>query len=162
MTLDVLVKGEPAPNFELADVNGSLIRLSDYYKKGPVVLSLLRGFFCMYCRAQLERMRDGYDEFKQRGAEILAIGPDTMEAFQRYWQTENIPFIGMPDQFYRVARMYRQEVNVLKVGRMPLNLVIDTEGNIRYLHYGASMMDIPGNDVLLRVIDEINASSKVP
>jgi peroxiredoxin len=33
-----------APDFELEDTNGRLVRLSDYHGKGPVVLALLRGF----------------------------------------------------------------------------------------------------------------------
>jgi peroxiredoxin len=35
--------GERAPDFELNDVNGNLVRLSDFHGK-PVVLSFLRGF----------------------------------------------------------------------------------------------------------------------
>ena len=33
-----------APDFELKDTRGNLVRLSDYTKRGPVVLVLLRGF----------------------------------------------------------------------------------------------------------------------
>jgi peroxiredoxin len=36
--------GEPAPDFELTDVEGRLIRLSDFHGKKPVVLAFLRGF----------------------------------------------------------------------------------------------------------------------
>ena len=33
-----------APDFELTDTHGNLVRLSDYRGKNPVVLVLLRGF----------------------------------------------------------------------------------------------------------------------
>jgi peroxiredoxin Q/BCP len=56
--------------------------------------------------------------------------------------------------------MYRQEVNLFKLGRMPLNCVIDQKGFVRYIHYGASMRDIPSNAELLHVIDELNAASE--
>jgi peroxiredoxin len=39
----LITPGELAPDFELKDVMGRLIRLSDFRGK-PVVLSLLRGF----------------------------------------------------------------------------------------------------------------------
>jgi len=104
-------------------------------------------------------MRDGYSEFTSRGAEILAIGPNTETAFRQYWRSENIPFIGLPDPDHRVAVKYRQEVNLFKLGRMPLVCVVDREGRIRYAHYGASMSDIPDNETLLKVIDELNAAS---
>jgi peroxiredoxin Q/BCP len=35
--------GEPAPEFELVDLNGKAIRLSDFRGR-PVVLAFLRGF----------------------------------------------------------------------------------------------------------------------
>lgn len=70
-----------------------------------------------------------------------------------------MPFIGLPDPDHRVALQYRQEVNLFKLGRMPLNCVVDPKGYIRYAHYGASMQDIPSNEELLQVIDELNKSS---
>jgi peroxiredoxin Q/BCP len=107
----------------------------------------------------LARLRGSYNEFTARGSEILAIGPATSEIFQRYWRNEKIPFIGLPDPTHAVAKMYRQEVNLFKLGRMPLICIIDKKSYIRYAHYGASMRDIPSNEELLHVIDELNASS---
>ena len=104
-------------------------------------------------------MREEYNAFTQRGAEILAVGPDKPELFVRYWANENIPYIGLPDPDHKVARMYRQEVNVFKLGRMPLVSVVDKSGRIRYVHYGALMSDIPSNEILFGVIDELNAAS---
>jgi len=87
------------------------------------------------------------------------VGPNDEGTFKRYWQTEHIPFIGLPDPDHSVARMYRQEVNLFKLGRMPLSCIIDTKGYVRYVRYGASMRDIPTNDELLNVIDQLNTSS---
>lgn len=104
-------------------------------------------------------MRDSYSAFTARGAEIVAVGPDNMVSFQNYWAKENIPFIGLPDPDHSVAKLYRQEVNLFKLGRMPLNCVVDVTGRIRFVHYGASMRDIPDNETLLNVIDQLNSSS---
>jgi len=102
-------------------------------------------------------MRDGYAEFVSRDAAILAIGTDSPDSFQAYWKKENIPYIGLSDPKASVPRMYRQEVNLFKLGRMPLNCVIDLEGKIRYLHYGSNMTDIPDNETFLQVIDQIKS-----
>jgi peroxiredoxin len=107
----------------------------------------------------LARLRDDYQRFTGRGAVILAVGPNDAGAFQRYWEKERIPFIGLPDPDHTVARLYRQEVNLFKLGRMPLNCIVDVKGYVRYAHYGASMRDIPSNRELFRVIDELNAAS---
>jgi len=106
------------------------------------------------------RLRDEYPQFTSRGAEILAIGPDDLNAFREYWTDKKLPFIGLPDPGHNVARRYRQEVNLFKLGRMPLVCIVDAKGLIRYAHQGKSMSDIPENKVLLHVIDELNASSK--
>lgn len=104
-------------------------------------------------------MRDGYEEFKGRGAEILAVGPNQPKDFEQYWADKKIPFIGLSDPDHSVARKYRQEVNLFKLGRMPLNCVVDANGYVRFAHYGTSMSDISSNEEFLQVIDELNAAS---
>lgn len=104
-------------------------------------------------------MRDRYAEFTAHGAEIIAVGPNDMSTFQRYWANENILYVGLPDPDHQVSKLYRQEVNLLKLGRMPLNCVVDINGRIRYVHYGSSMRDIPDNETFFNVIDQLNKSS---
>lgn len=105
-------------------------------------------------------MRDHYSQFVSHGAEILAIGPDALPQFKKYWAKENIPFVGLPDPDHLVAKTYKQEVNLFKLGRMPLNCIVDVNGYIRYVHYSISRSDIPDDETFLSVIDELNASSK--
>ena len=100
-------------------------------------------------------MRHDYALFQQRSAEIIALGPDGPNAFKRYWESEQIPFIGLPDIKSRIADIYYQEVNPLKLGRMPAIFVIDRQSMIRYAHYGDSMKDIPPNQVILDVLDQL-------
>jgi peroxiredoxin Q/BCP len=108
----------------------------------------------------LARLRDEYDKFTQRGADVLAVGPDSATAFRLYWETQKIPFTGLPDPGHEVALRYKQEVNLFKLGRMPLVMVVDRQGLIRYAHYGASMSDIPTNAELLDVIEQLTGTSK--
>ena len=42
--MKLLTPGEIAPEFELDDLHGNLVRLSDFRGKQPVVLAFLRGF----------------------------------------------------------------------------------------------------------------------
>ena len=91
--------------------------------------------------------------------EILAVGPNPLNTFEQYWHSEHIPFIGLPDPDHKIALQYRQEVNLFKLGRMPLSCIVDANGYIRYANYGTSMSDIPSNEELFQVIDELNKSS---
>jgi peroxiredoxin len=104
-------------------------------------------------------MRDDYEKFVSLDAEILAVGPNTETAFQQYWSKEKITYPGLPDPEHNVANLYKQEVNLFKLGRMPLVCIVDRTGRIRYVHYGTSMSDIPSNEVLFNVIGELNAAS---
>jgi peroxiredoxin Q/BCP len=106
----------------------------------------------------LARLRDDYTEFTSRSAEVIAIGPNGPGEFGRYWRSEQMPFIGIPDPRHRVARRYRQEVNLFKLGRMPLVAVVDAGGLLQYVHRADSMADIPENGVLLEVIERIRAT----
>ena len=108
----------------------------------------------------MARLRDGYLDFTSRGADVVTVGPDSALAFRAYWSAQEIPFVGLPDPGHAVAQRYKQEVNLFKLGRMPLVTVVDANGMIRFAHYGASMSDIPSNEELLDVIDQLNAASK--
>jgi peroxiredoxin len=100
-------------------------------------------------------LRRDHLEFERRGVAVLVIGPDGPNAFKRYWKENDIPFIGLPDLRSRVANRYEQEVNLFKLGRMPSLFAIDQDGLIRFAHYGDSMKDIPQNELVLSVFDEI-------
>lgn len=103
----------------------------------------------------MARLRDDYHEFIERGAEIIAVGPDGPAAFRAYWRVQRLPFVGLSDPGHRIALLYRQEVNLFKLGRMPLVTIIDRGGYLRHAHYGTSISDIPDNAQLLSVIDRI-------
>ncbi len=44
MKPDLITPGELAPDFELEDLHGNLVRLSGFRGSKPVVLAFLRGF----------------------------------------------------------------------------------------------------------------------
>jgi peroxiredoxin len=49
------------------------------------------------------QLRQDYDEFIARDAEVLVIGPDGPRAFIRTWQTEGFPFPGLADPQHTVG-----------------------------------------------------------
>lgn len=109
----------------------------------------------------MAQLRQDYDEFRKQQAEIVVIGPDSAAAFQDYFQRHELPFIGLPDPKASVLKLYGQEVNLFKLGRMPAQLIVDREGLVRYVHYGHNMADIPSNRELLELLDELNTGHLV-
>jgi peroxiredoxin len=106
----------------------------------------------------MAQLRQDYAEFVARDIEIVVVGPENAAAFAEYFRKESLPFIGLPDPTASVLKLYGQEVNLFKLGRMPAQVLIDRSGVARYVHYGHSMSDIPENAELLALGDEINAS----
>jgi peroxiredoxin Q/BCP len=104
----------------------------------------------------MAQLRQEYQEFLDRDAAIVVVGPDSQQAFKDYWRKENLPFFGLADPDHRVAKVYGQQVKLLKMGRMPAMMVIDRHGQVRHKHYGGSMSDIPPNAQILAILDELN------
>ena len=104
----------------------------------------------------MAQLRRDYPEFVKRDAEVIAIGPEKAEAFAKWWREHRMPFVGLPDPDHTVSKRYGQQVRLLKLGRLPAQLVIDRRGLIRYLHYGGSMSDIVENGELLAKLDQLN------
>ncbi len=106
----------------------------------------------------MAQLRQDYGKFAAREAEVIVIGPEDAEAFARYWEEHRLPFVGLPDPKHTVLKLYGQEVNLFKLGRMPAQAIIDQDGIVRWIHYGHSMSDIPPNEELLALLDELNST----
>ena len=104
----------------------------------------------------MAQLRQDHEAFAARDTEVVAIGPEKPEAFRKYWDGKDFPFLGLPDPERLVLRLYGQQVKILKLGRMPAQVLVDREGLIRYVHYGSSMSDIPSNLEILSLIDGLN------
>jgi peroxiredoxin Q/BCP len=106
----------------------------------------------------MAQLRQDYSQFAARDIEVVVVGPEDAKAFATYFVNESLPFIGLPDPKASVLKRYGQEVNLFKLGRMPAQVLIDKAGVARYVHYGHNMSDIPKNEELLALGDEINRS----
>lgn len=106
-------------------------------------------------------MRQDYQKFVERNTEIITIGPEDASAFKDWWHDHQMPFIGIPDPQHDVAKLYSQQFNLFKGGRLPALSVIDKEGKIRFMHYAALPSDIPPNEQVLNLLDGINKDTPV-
>jgi peroxiredoxin len=104
----------------------------------------------------MAQLRQEYQEFVKRDAEVIAIGPENSKVFADWWHEHEMPFTGLPDPEHSVSKLYGQEVKIFKLGRMPAQLIIDKKGFIRYKHYGSSMSDIAENSEILSKLDQLN------
>lgn len=103
----------------------------------------------------MAQLRQDFPEFEKRNALIVVLGPEDAATFAHYFRENDLPFIGLPDPSHSVLKLYGQEVNLFKLGRMPAQVMIDRTGIVRYAHYGHSMADIPSNASLLRLLEDL-------
>jgi peroxiredoxin Q/BCP len=108
----------------------------------------------------MAQLRQDFDRFVERDAEIIVVGPEKRGAFEKYWRDNDLPFIGLPNPDHSVLKQFGQEINIFKLGRMPAQVIIDKAGMARYVHYGNSMSDIPDNEEILTLIDKLNAEQE--
>ena len=100
----------------------------------------------------MAQLRQDYQEFIDKDTEIIVVGPENHNEFQKYWSEEDMPFIGIPDPEKNLIKLYRQQVKLWKLGRMPAQFIIDKKGKVIYSHYSNSMSDISENDDILEFI----------
>jgi len=105
----------------------------------------------------MAQLRQDYPQFVARDIEVVVVGPENAQAFADYFAKESLPFIGLPDPTASVLKLYGQEVNLFKLGRMPAQVIVDKAGMARFVHYGHSMSDIPDNAEVLSLLDQLNA-----
>ena len=108
----------------------------------------------------MAQLRQDYQEFVKRGAEVIVVGPEDAGAFEGYWRQHDLPFVGLPDPKASVLKLYGQEVSLFKLGRMPAQVIVDKAGAARFVHYGHSMSDIPENAEVLARLDQLNEETQ--
>jgi peroxiredoxin len=98
-------------------------------------------------------MKADYNRFAGRKARLVVIAPHGAEKVRAYWEKEELPFAGVPDPDGIMGKLYRQEWNLIKLGRMPALFVVDRSGLLAFVHYSRTMADIPPNKEILDILD---------
>ncbi len=105
----------------------------------------------------MAQLRQDFTEFEKLETTILVVGPENAATFARYFKENDLPFTGLPDPAHTVLKLYGQQINLFKFGRMPAQVLVDKNGMARFIHYGHDMTDIPANSEMLALIEELNA-----
>ncbi len=119
--------GNMAPDFVLKGIDGKNLRLSEY--RGGVVLVTFWVVRCGACRKQLPAIQAMQQE-NATAFSVLSINLDRNAGRVRALVGDlGIRFPVLMDTKKHVSRLYDP-------GRMPLTLVVDQTGTVRFLHEG--------------------------
>lgn len=138
-----------APDFTLKSTDGETVSLSSF--KGKFIIIHIATTWCPYCNAEAPHLEKIYEEYKQKGVEVLII--DVKESnelvTERIKNKFNLSFPVLLDVEGKVAASFAPEDVLPELARdeimLASNILIDKEGNIQFM----SLLDTRNFDVEL-------------
>jgi peroxiredoxin len=158
--------GTLAPPFQLPDVKtGRKVRLSDYTGKitsetdawnRPVVIAFTRIFtekqYCPLCFPHIMALNKAYEQFQQRGAEVLMITSTDLRQSQIVVQDLGLKMPLLSDSSCRVFRAY--QLGQALGAPLPGQFVLDATGKIIYRHLFSFLEPNASVETLLNAVDQ--------
>ncbi|MCF8461868.1 MAG: peroxiredoxin [Flavobacteriales bacterium] len=121
--------GDMAPDFELKDKDGNVVKLSSFRGKKSVVVYFYPKDETPGCTAQACSFRDSYEDFKEVGAEVIGISSDGSSAHSGFAENHRLPFILLSDSTGKVRKEYgAYDLFGMIPGRV--TFVIDKQGKV--------------------------------
>jgi peroxiredoxin len=122
------ITGGAAPDFTLKSHSGENLRLSEF--RGEVVMINFWASWCGPCRQEMPLLEELYSQYQPLGFTILGVNveEDSSKAKQLLKEIP-VNFPVLFDNNSDVSKLYN-------VVAMPSTVLVDRDGNIRYLHKG--------------------------
>jgi peroxiredoxin len=122
------IKQSAAPDFTLKSVEGENLKLSEY--RGEVVLINFWASWCGPCRQEMPVLSELHNKYKALGFTVLGVNveEDSSKA-RKLLQELPVSFPVLFDNESVVSKQY-------DVVAMPSTVLVDRNGNMRYLHKG--------------------------
>lgn len=118
----------PAPNFTLKSLSGKNMKLSEM--AGNVVLINFWASWCGPCREEMPLLNALHKKYEPLGFTVLGVNVEEQADNARgFLKDFPVDFPVLLDSRNQVSKMY-------KVIAMPTTVVVDRDGNMRFLHKG--------------------------
>ncbi len=119
---------EAAPDFTLKSLTGTNLRLEEY--RGQVVLINFWASWCGPCRQEMPILDRLHQRYEDTGFSVLGVNveEDSSSALKVVDRT-GVTFPVLFDTEQVVSRLYELKA-------MPSTVVVDRDGNVRYIHKG--------------------------
>ena len=120
--------GQAAPDFALKSSTGTNLRLSEY--RGDVVMVNFWATWCGPCRQEMPLLDELFSRYERVGFSLLGVNIDDDSRKAMNMVSElGVSFPVLFDAHKEVSKLY-------EVDAMPVTVLIDREGTVRYVHHG--------------------------
>jgi cytochrome c biogenesis protein CcmG, thiol:disulfide interchange protein DsbE len=123
-------------NFELQDLDGNYIKLTDLLKKGPVFLQFW-ATWCVPCKEEMKILNGLYDKYKDSGFVYVAVSIDDQKSVSKVK-----PYIDAKG--YKCITLYDNDKSVFSnYGGQdpPFSVFLDRSGNVFKTYSGYILGD---------------------
>ena len=122
------ITGSAAPDFTLKSNSGENLKLSEF--RGEVVLINFWASWCGPCRQEMPVLDELHRQYKALGFTVLGVNvEEDSSAARKLLEEVKISFPIMFDNNSVVSKQY-------DVIAMPSTVLVDRNGNMRYIHKG--------------------------
>ncbi len=101
----MLQLGKQAPDFQLRNQDGEIIRLRDLRGKKVVIFAFPKAK-SINCTRQACAFRDEFPRIDTENAVILGVGVDSLEALREWRQNHNLPYDLLQDADHRMLEKW--------------------------------------------------------
>jgi peroxiredoxin Q/BCP len=101
----MIEQGDQAPDFELPDQDGHIVKLSDL-RGQPVVVYFYPKAATPGCTVQACGVRDHQADYAKTGATILGISPDPVAKVKKFHDKEGLNFALLADEDHAITERY--------------------------------------------------------
>lgn len=127
-TSDAAAESRPAPDFTLKSASGENIKLSEL--RGQVVMINFWASWCGPCRQEMPLLDELHARYSPMGFTLLGVNVEKDSSKARALLKDlPVEFPILFDQKNQVSKDY-------DVVAMPSTVLVDRDGNIRYIHRG--------------------------
>jgi peroxiredoxin len=150
----VIEAGTPAPEFTLADQDGTRVSLSDFRGR-TVVLVFYPLDFSAVCTDQLNVYQEVLDQLEEQGATLLGISVDSAFAHKAFQDHLGVTFPLLADFHPKGEVAKKYGVYLEERGHNTRALVmVDPEGKVSWSHTSPSPLEIPGANLIFDALDQ--------
>ena len=130
----MLEAGMRAPAFMLADKDGKMVSLSDFFGK-KVVLYFYPKDNTPGCTRQACAFAAAYSEFEKKNAVVIGISKDSVSSHEKFAGKYNLPFILLSDPELQAIQAYgvwqeKKLYGKTSMGVVRTTFIIDEQGKI--------------------------------